>query len=182
MAAGRGAARIPNREGTNVSAWLAEDIMNPDVLTVRASMPVRDLAGFLSENEISGAPVTDGAGRPVGVVSVMDIVSADVAGTKDPFGGSGYYTRAFEKGFDPRAIHRARPDIEALDVEDIMTPVVISVSRDAPVSQIARMMLSDHIHRVIVRDGEAIAGIVTSFDMLRLFVDDEAAEVLASHA
>lgn len=62
-----------------------------------------------------------------------------------------------------------------------MTPVVISVGRDAPVSQIARMMLTDHIHRVIVRDGESIAGIVTSFDMLRLFVDDESAEVLASN-
>jgi CBS domain-containing protein len=65
-----------------------------------------------------------------------------------------------------------------LTVGDIMTPVVISVGRDMPVSRIARLMLNDHIHRVIVRDGESIAGIVTSFDMLRLFVEDESSEVL----
>ena len=69
-----------------MTAWLAEDIMNPDVLTVNANMRVRDLAGFLSEHEISGAPVTDDAGRPVGVVSIMDIVSVDVAGSRDSSG------------------------------------------------------------------------------------------------
>ncbi len=164
-----------------MTAWLAEDIMNPDVLTVNANMRVRDLAGFLSEHEISGAPVTDDAGRPVGVVSIMDIVSVDVAGSRDSSGGTGYYGRAFEHRFDVEGVGAARPELENLDVEDIMTPVVISVGRDAPVSQIARMMLTDHIHRVIVRDGESIAGIVTSFDMLRLFVDDESAEVLASN-
>ena len=166
-----------------MSAWLAEDIMNPDVLTVKASMPVRELAGFLSENEISGAPVTDEEGRPVGVVSVMDIVSVDVAGGKGSAAEiSGYYARAFEHGFDAEEIRGTGAELEDLEVEDIMTPVVISVGRDAPVSQIARMMLTDHIHRVIVRDGETIAGIVTSFDMLRLFVDDESAEVLDSRA
>ena len=161
-----------------MSAWLAEDIMNPDVLTVRDDMLVRDLALFLTEHEISGAPVVDGGGRPVGVVSGTDIVSVDRAGRQDGSGPASYYLRAFENRFSVDSIRGLRVEEEALTVSDIMTPVVISVARDMPVSRIARLMLNDHIHRVIVREGESIAGIVTSFDMLRLFVEDESAEVL----
>jgi len=161
-----------------MSAWLAEDIMNPDVLTVRDDMLVRDLALFLTEHEISGAPVVDAGGRPVGVVSGTDVVSVDRAGRKDVSDPSPYYLRAFENRFSVESIRGLRVEEEALTVSDIMTPVVISVARDMPVSRIARLMLHDHIHRVIVREGDSIAGIVTSFDMLRLFVEDESAEVL----
>ena len=161
-----------------MTPWLAEDIMNPDVLTVREDMLVRDLALFLTEHEISGAPVVDGHGRPVGVVSETDVVSVDRAGRKDDDEPSAYYRRAFENRFSIETIRGLRIEQEALTVADIMTPIVISVGRDMPVSHIARLMLQDHIHRVIVREGESIAGIVTSFDMLRLFVDDESSEVL----
>jgi CBS domain-containing protein len=161
-----------------MSAWLAEDIMNPDVLTVRDDMLVRDLALFLTEHEISGAPVVDEVGKPVGVVSETDIVSVDRAGRKDDSSPAPYYLRAFENRFAVDSIRGLRVEQEALTVGDIMTPVVISVGREMPVARIARLMLNDHIHRVIVRDGESIAGIVTSFDMLRLFVDDESSEVL----
>jgi len=165
-----------------MSAWLAEDIMNPDVLTVRDDMLVRDLALFLTEHEISGAPVVDAGGRPVGVVSGTDVVSVDRAGRKDVSDPSPYYLRAFENRFSVESIRGLRVEEEELTVSDIMTPVVISVARDMPVSRIARLMLHDHIHRVIVREGDSIAGIVTSFDMLRLFVEDESAEVLRKPA
>jgi len=161
-----------------MTPWLAEDIMNPDVLTVRDDMSVRDLALFLTQHEISGAPVIDGEGRPVGVVSETDVVSVDRAGRKDLAVSSSYYRRAFENRDQVEAIRGLRVEEENLRVSDIMTPLVISVGREMPVSRIARLMLHDHIHRVIVRDGESIAGIVTTFDMLRLFVDDESADVL----
>ncbi len=162
-----------------MTPWLAEDIMNPDVLTVREDMLVRDLALFLTEHEISGAPVVDGRGRPVGVVSETDVVSVDRAGRKDDGGEpSSYYRRAYENRDSIETIRGLRIEEADLTVADIMTPIVISVGRDAAVSQVARLMLQDHIHRVIVREGESIAGIVTSFDMLRLFVEDESAQVL----
>ena len=114
-----------------MTTWLAEDMMKADVLTVNANMRVRDLAGFLSEHGISGAPVTDDAGRPVGVVSIMDIVSVDVAGSAIPPGN-----RLLRTGVRASLRRRRRrgraPELENLDVEDIMTPVVVSVGRDAP--------------------------------------------------
>ena len=155
--------------------------MNPDILTVKTGMLVRDLALFLTEKEISGAPVVDEAGRPVGVVSVTDIVSVDRAGSRDIERQKthGYYVRAFENRFNVEEIRGLRVEPEDLTVGDIMTPIVISVTTDTPVSHIAQTMLNDHIHRVIVRDGERLAGIVTTFDMMRLLSEDDAAEVLA---
>ena len=52
----------------------ASDLMNPEVLTVQTGMTVRELASFLIDNEISGAPVADSEGRLVGVVSLRDLM------------------------------------------------------------------------------------------------------------
>ncbi len=54
----------------------AADLMNPEVLTVSEELSVRELAGFLLDHEITGAPVVDREGRLVGVVSVVDIADA----------------------------------------------------------------------------------------------------------
>ena len=58
--------------------WMvaAKEVMNPDVITVRDDMTVQEVAAFLTENQISGAPVEDGEGRLVGVVSYADIARA----------------------------------------------------------------------------------------------------------
>ena len=49
--------------------------MNPNVLVVQEDMTVEELARFLVESEISGAPVVDPEGRLVGVVSVTDLAA-----------------------------------------------------------------------------------------------------------
>src|SRR5215471_2056135 len=58
----------------------AADLMNPKVLAVRDDLTLRELAGFLIRNQITGAPVEDGGGRLVGVVSTVDIAEAVLAG------------------------------------------------------------------------------------------------------
>jgi predicted transcriptional regulator len=41
----------------------AADLMNPEVLSVPDDMTLSDLAAFLLDNEITGAPVADRRGR-----------------------------------------------------------------------------------------------------------------------
>jgi predicted transcriptional regulator len=55
----------------------AKDVMNPKVLSVRDDMTLHELATFLTENEISGAPVLDDCGKLVGVVSLTDIALSE---------------------------------------------------------------------------------------------------------
>src|SRR5215203_5722911 len=60
---------------------IAADVMNPNVLMVQEDMTAGELASFLVESEISGAPVVDPTGRLVGVVSLTDLARSVAQGT-----------------------------------------------------------------------------------------------------
>src|SRR5689334_14392 len=53
---------------------IARNIMTKDVITVGASATVKEAAKILTHQQVSGAPVVDGRGRVVGVVSEADIL------------------------------------------------------------------------------------------------------------
>jgi CBS domain-containing protein len=53
----------------------AKQIMTRDVITVRPTTSVKELAMTLIKNQISGAPVADRNGKIIGVVSEADIVA-----------------------------------------------------------------------------------------------------------
>ena len=55
-----------------------------------------------------------------------------------------------------------------LKVKDIMTPIVISISEDTSVVDIAKTMLNCKVHRLIVLKDKHLAGIVTTTDMLKI--------------
>jgi CBS domain-containing protein len=153
----------------------AADLMNPEVLTVREDMPVRDLAAFLLDNEISGAPVEDREGRVVGVVSVVDVA---LAASEDSDGeaeraASDYYERGFEGALSPEEAQDLRVDAGTLTVADVMTPAVYAVAEDATVSEVASMMLTEHLHRVLVTEGGKLVGIISTSDLLGLLIDEQ---------
>ena len=50
-----------------------KDVMNPDIMTVADDMTTDELVRYLTEREISGAPVVDSQGHLIGVVSMTDI-------------------------------------------------------------------------------------------------------------
>lgn len=54
---------------------VAKDVMTRDIITVRPSTKVKDLAMILIKNQISGAPVSDTNGNILGIVSEADIVA-----------------------------------------------------------------------------------------------------------
>ena len=66
------------------------DLMTRDVLTVRPTTPIRDVAMLLVEHRISGVPVVDERGSIVGVVSEGDLVvkAGPEAVDADPWLGS----------------------------------------------------------------------------------------------
>jgi CBS domain-containing protein len=149
---------------------VASDVMQSPVLAVRPDLTVRELAIFLTENQISGAPVMDGQGRLQGVVSLSDIAQggADEGGLalneSDP--------DASVHGWEEEATSDEMRELhvegaEAL-VRDIMTPTAFVVPDDTPVSRVARTMVAGRIHRLLVVRGRSVVGIVTSLDLLTL--------------
>ena len=151
---------------------VASDLMTPEVLAVSAELSVAELAAFLVDNEISGAIVNDSEGHPVGVVSLTDIaaVTADHGDLPVDPEISGFYQRRPDPSLDLEGVDAA---VDGLRVADIMTPQVYSVDVDATVSEIARTLLDDHLHRLLVVDGEELVGIVSASDLLGLLIDEE---------
>jgi len=151
----------------------ASDLMNPGVLTVREDMTVRELASFLLENEISGAPVADGQGRLVGVVSMVDI-AALASGEERATGeeGSSFFGD-WEDGLDEEDVEELQLDLDGMRVANIMNPKIYSVREDATVSEIASLMLNGHLHRLLVTREDRAVGIITTSDLLGLLVGED---------
>ena len=147
--------------------------MNPEVLTVREDMSVRALASFLVDNEITGAPVENAAGKLVGVVSLVDIasVASDSGGVASDQSNPDFFVRGWEDKIDLEEMIEFRVDNENLKVEEIMTPTIYSVSEDSSVSDVATMMLKGHLHRLLVTRDEKPVGIVSTSDLLGVLVE-----------
>lgn len=151
----------------------AADVMNPNVLAVQDDMTVEELASFLVENEISGAPVEDATGRLVGVVSVTDLALSVARGTELAVDRSNpaFFVREWGDilSRDDIEVLRFGGDNE-LQVRDIMTPAIYSVDEETPIPEVAETLIHSHIHRLVVTSGERVVGIVTTSDLLGLLV------------
>ena len=164
---------------SRIAPWkvATKQVMNPDVITVRDHMTMPEVAAFLIENQISGAPVEDGEGRLVGVVSYSDIVraAADPDALEPPPLEPEFFTRGWEESpfsdADLQGMHAATP----LTVAEIMTPRLHSIREDASVSAAARLMLDAHIHRLLVTHDHKVVGILTTFDLVKLLAGDDTA-------
>jgi CBS domain-containing protein len=158
----------------------AADVMNPNVLMVQEDMTVGELASFLVESEISGAPVVDPTGRLVGVVSVTDLArsvaqgtsAADIAGDRPH---PDFFVREWDDTLRSDKIEELRFDERfeektEMRVRDIMTPAIYSVDAETTIPEVAETLINSHIHRLLVTSGERVVGIVTSSDLLGLLV------------
>jgi len=152
----------------------AADLMNPEILSVPEDMSVRELARFLVDHEITGAPVEGEDGRLVGVVSVVDIasVASDDGRMRGDRSSPDFYVTGWENKVAIEEIQNFRIENDELKVAEIMTPEVYSVSEDARISEVASTMLRGHLHRLLVTKDDKPVGIVSTSDLLGLLVDE----------
>lgn len=155
----------------------ARDIMSSNVIWLTEDMSVEDATRLFVEEKISGAPVVDDSSTMTGVVSIRDCLrsgkSTEYLESLDEE-SSTYYNESWELPLTPdeAAAFHLRYGRELL-VKDIMTPVVFNVNVDTPVRDIAATMLKGRVHRLVVLDGEELAGMVTTMDMLKAICYDE---------
>jgi CBS domain-containing protein len=152
----------------NASGYVAADIMSPHVICVTKDADLRDLAKLFLAKGITGAPVIDRDGDICGVISQTDLLYYQLTRDDELVLPSDFYQsarvegRSIAKGFQIE-------DVNTATVEEVMTPVVHAVLASTPVAAIAKMMTQRHIHRVIVRRGMKVAGIISALDVLRVF-------------
>jgi CBS domain-containing protein len=149
---------------------VAADVMRTPVLAVRPDLTVRELAAFLTENQISGAPVMDGNGRLQGMVSLSDIAQGggDEGGLALDESDPAASVRGWEEEATSDEMRELHVEGAQALVRDIMTPTAFVVPDDTPVSRVARTMVAGRIHRLLVVRDQSVVGIVTSLDLLTL--------------
>jgi CBS domain-containing protein len=148
------------------AARLARDIMSGEPVCVDLGMSVREVWHLLEENEISGAPVVDGGGRLVGVVSRSDLIKKFSDGDMHLDGSTLIELFGNEEEDDGAMPERFVP------VDEFMTPDPVTASPTTPLHDVAARMVAARVHRVIIVDKEQIpVGIVTSLDMVKTLAD-----------
>ncbi len=122
-------------------------VMKSPVLSVNAHTALDKVYELLVLQRISSVPVVDGSGKPLGVVSMTDLLRI---GRLQPASLAG--VQAIDLPAEPASEH--------------MHPGVITVAADAPVTTAARLMVDHHVHRVFVEDGGQLAGVFSIEEVL----------------
>jgi CBS domain-containing protein len=157
----------PRKVQSSLQRAKVKDVMNPDIMTVGDDMTTDELVRFLNEREISGAPVVDGQGHLVGVVSMTDI-GRNLAEPSDFSSPPSEFYRDTADEVTLEDLGQRFVDEHTVTVRQVMTPVVHQVPLTASVVDAARIMIENHIHRLVVTEKRQPVGIVTSMDLLKV--------------
>lgn len=139
----------------------AAEIMKENVVTVRAGTTLREAALLLEEERIHGVPVVDVGKNIIGVLSGTDLASVLTAEV-DPRSPSGRNEVDFSEAEAPPMVD-FDPDET---VENVMTTRVVHSVPDATAGALARLMLREKVHRVLITEGKTLRGIVSATDLL----------------
>ena len=123
------------------SSLTAADFMITTVRSVREADSIFEATRMLCKNGFSGAPVLDGAGRLLGILSEKDCIHAFL-----------------------NAIHHRAPPVT---VAQVMTREVISVSESTGILEVAHLFVDKGLRRVPVLRDEVLVGQISRRDLLR---------------
>ncbi len=147
-------------------------IMQRDVLSVGDDWSLDGLSGFLTDRQISGAPVVTASGKLVGVVSLTDIVrhkSMPESQTKEQHQTHEYYLHTLELQVAQEEVTAYHVEEEStVRVRDIMTPMIFQVNENASIEEAADTMVKGRIHRLFVTGDNGLVGVITALDMMKL--------------
>jgi len=146
---------------------IAADVMVSPIVCVDANENLPQVEGELIREHVGGAPVIRD-GKMVGIISRSDFVRVPVLlEVLD-----GYVADELDKQPPSETDHIQRfcERFSDLKVAEVMTTQVISCQPDTPITELAESMVSHHVHRLVVVEGDRPVGIVESLDLVKLLM------------
>jgi len=136
------------------------DIMSTRVVSIAPDANVLEAVRLMLQNHISGLPVIDRSGALVGVVTEGDFLRRSETGSerKRP--------RWLEFLMGPRRLADEYVHAHARKVEDVMTREPITITEDAALDEVVRIMERRRIKRLPVVRGTQVIGIVSRANLL----------------
>lgn len=138
------------------------DIMTTPVISVNPETSLHEIVDILLERRISGVLVLDG-GKVIGVVGDGDLLHRREIGTDQWADYRTWWQRLTHLDASPTGYVKANGG----HAKDVMSGDFVSVSVDAPLSQIASIFEARHIRRIPVLKEGQLQGLVTRADLLR---------------
>jgi CBS domain-containing protein len=140
---------------TQIPILTAQDVMTPNPFTVSPKARLFEIAGLFRSHRISGAPVVDGQGRLVGVITITDLIH--------------FLERLRKKVRRHRGalLDRLRQQRLTSTVRDVMTRKVLTVTPDTPMIKILDLVVGKNIHTIPVArpNSKKIIGIIGRHDL-----------------
>lgn len=148
-----------------LQAQTAAELMTANPLSLREDASLKEAIAFLVDRNISGAPVIDEAGRPVGVLTQTDVMIHDreeVQHLTPP--EVEYGTPLPRSWWEEFQIER----VDTTPVRDLMTPAVFCVGMETPAWSVIEQMRDLNVHRLFVVDEQGVlVGVITAMDIVR---------------
>ena len=141
------------------------EVMSPDVVTLRPDQSVEEAADVLAGKKIGAAPVVDADGKLVGLLRDEDLIVSEAnlhVPTAISFLGADIVL--------PSSLHRFEHELKkaaGATVADVMTTEFETVKPDDNLEDLATLMHDRDVTHVPVVDGGKLAGIVARGDLVR---------------
>jgi CBS domain-containing protein len=141
----------------------AGEVMTREVKTLAPEMTLREAAELLAHHSISGAPVVDGEGHVVGMLSESDLISeAKKKAALPRVAAFGLFLAPIE------SLEHIYHEGELLLVSEIMRKPVRTALESESMATLGDIMLKNKVNRIpIVSPEGVLVGLVSRADVMR---------------
>jgi acetoin utilization protein AcuB len=126
--------------------------MSHPVITISPDLPIVDALNLMKREHIRRTPVVKD-GKLVGIVSDKDLLNASPSPATS------------------LSIWEMNYLLSKITVRDVMTRQVMTVAKDTPIEQAARIMADSKIGGLPVMHGDLVVGIITETDLFKIFLE-----------
>jgi len=141
-----------------------KEIMTTEVTSLSPEMSAQEALEVLQKMEISGLPVIDAGGKLVGMFTEKEILGSILPSYIEKVGSFVYEE-------NPKSTKKKFSELGNLKVSALMRKTVVVTGEDTTLCEIARMMLTQKIRRIVVVDkAGTVIGLVSRGDVLRAFI------------
>ena len=156
------------------SELIARDIMYRDVVVVRSGESLREALDLMTENHVTGLPVMNSRDRCVGLISSSDVLNYELEHSEFSQDANDDVAQHFnmdaQRWESVRLTSFALEEFAEVHVEQVMARELVWVPLDEPIKDIARKMIAEGVHRILVLDeDQRLHGIISATDFVELF-------------
>lgn len=127
--------------------------MSQPVITIHPDVPVQEAIALMTKEGIRRLPVVDQRGQLIGIVTNLDLLHASPSDATS------------------LSVWELNYLISKITVDEIMSKDVITVAKDLPVEEAARIMADNKIGGLPVVEDHTVIGIITETDLFKIFLE-----------